>query len=69
MHMEKQAQALVPQMAAPKMVRILTHALPKVGLRAVDVLAGTTVRLREGAAWDEDGEAIEDDLSDEDLNQ
>lgn len=62
---EKQAQVLVAQMAAPKIVRILTHALPSIEMRAFDVLTGRNVALSEGAEWDDDGEAIEDDLSDE----
>ncbi|KAF2658551.1 hypothetical protein K491DRAFT_259428 [Lophiostoma macrostomum CBS 122681] len=63
--MEKQAQDLVAQMAAPKIVRILTHALPGIEMRAFDVLTGRTVRLSDGAEWDDDGEAIEDEVSDE----
>lgn len=63
--MEKQAQDLVVQMAAPKIVRILTHALPSIEMRAFDVLTGRNVTLSEGAEWDDDGEAIEDEVSDE----
>jgi hypothetical protein len=63
--MEKQAQVLVAQMAAPKIVRILTHALPSIQMRAFDVLTGRNVTLSEGAEWDDDGEAIEDEVSDE----
>ncbi|KAF1979311.1 hypothetical protein BU23DRAFT_576932 [Bimuria novae-zelandiae CBS 107.79] len=60
--MEKQAQDLVAQMAAPKIVRILTHALPSIEMRAFDVLTGRNVTLSEGAEWDDDGEAIEDEV-------
>jgi hypothetical protein len=63
--MEKQAQVLVAQMAAPKIVRILTHALPSIEMRAFDVLTGRNFTLSEGAEWDDDGEAIEDEVSDE----
>jgi hypothetical protein len=63
--MEKQAQALVAQMAAPKMVRVLTHALPSIKMQAFDVLTGGNVALGEGAEWDDDGEAVEDEVSDE----
>ncbi|KAI9694316.1 MAG: hypothetical protein M1820_009040 [Bogoriella megaspora] len=63
--MKKQAQVLVAQIAAPKIVRILTHALPSTKIRAFDVLTGRNVTLSEGAEWDEDGEAIEDQVSDE----
>ena len=63
--MEEQAQVLVAQMAAPKIVRILTHALPSLKLRAFDVLTSKTVMLNEDAEWDDDGESIEDEVSDE----
>ncbi|KAH4902994.1 hypothetical protein HBI56_121510 [Parastagonospora nodorum] len=63
--MEKQEQVLVAQMAAPKIVRILTHALPSIEVRAFDVLTGRNVTLIEGAEWDDDGEANEDEVSDE----
>ncbi|KAF2801185.1 hypothetical protein K505DRAFT_190426, partial [Melanomma pulvis-pyrius CBS 109.77] len=59
-NMEKQAQVLVAQMEAPKIVRILTHALPNIEMRAFDVLTGRNVTLSEGVEWDDDGEAIED---------
>ncbi|KAF2702869.1 hypothetical protein K504DRAFT_444670 [Pleomassaria siparia CBS 279.74] len=63
--MEKQAQVLVAQMAAPKIVRVLTHALPSIKMRAFDVLTGRNATLSEGAEWDDDGEDIEDEVSDE----
>jgi hypothetical protein len=63
--MAKQAQVLVAQMAAPKMVRILTHALPSIEMRAFDVLAGSNITLSEGTEWDDDFEANEDEVSDE----
>jgi hypothetical protein len=63
--MEKQAQVLVAQMAAPTIVRILTHVLPSIEMRAFDVLTSRNVTLSEGAEWDDDGEAIEDQVSDE----
>jgi hypothetical protein len=62
---EEQAQVLVAQMAAPKIVRILTHALPSIQMRAFDVLTGRSLALSEGAEWDDGGEAIEEDVSDE----
>ncbi|KAH9879333.1 hypothetical protein J1614_002772 [Plenodomus biglobosus] len=63
--MEEQARILVAQMSDPKIVRILTHTLPKFEMRAFDVLTGKTVRLSEDAEWDADGEAVEDEVSDE----
>ncbi|KAF1956408.1 hypothetical protein CC80DRAFT_446315, partial [Byssothecium circinans] len=58
--MEEQAQVLVAQMEAPKIVRILTHAPPHIEMRAFDALTGRNVKLSEGAEWDDDGEVIED---------
>lgn len=63
--MEEQARVLAAQMAAPEIVRVLTHALPSMEMRAFDVLTGGNVRLSEGAGWDDDGEPVEDDVSDE----
>ncbi|KAH7115210.1 hypothetical protein B0J11DRAFT_510808 [Dendryphion nanum] len=63
--MEKQAQLLVTHMAAPKIVRILTHALPSFRKQAFDVLTGKVIKLSKGAEWDDDGEAMEDDISEE----
>lgn len=63
--MEKQAQILVTQMESPRIVRILTHSYPKIEMRAFDALTGRTVRLSEGADWDDDGENIEDKVSEE----
>ncbi|KAH7408756.1 hypothetical protein DE146DRAFT_743441 [Phaeosphaeria sp. MPI-PUGE-AT-0046c] len=65
--MEKQARVLVAQMAAPKTVRMLTHGFPSITMRTFDVLNGKNLTLSEGAEWDDDGEAIEDELSDEEL--
>ncbi|KAK4201545.1 hypothetical protein QBC40DRAFT_278086 [Triangularia verruculosa] len=49
--LEEQARVLVAQMAAPKMVRILTHVPPRkeIEMRAFDALTGRYIRLREGA--------------------
>ncbi|KAK3988712.1 hypothetical protein QBC44DRAFT_97930 [Cladorrhinum sp. PSN332] len=58
--LEKEAQVFVTHMVAPKMVRILTHALPTMEMRAFDVLTGRNLKLSEGAEWDDDGEVIED---------
>jgi hypothetical protein len=65
--MEEQAQVLVAQMAAPKIVRILTHALPSLSIRmrAFDILTSRSLALSEGAEWDDDGEAIEEEVLDE----
>lgn len=59
---EKQTQALVAQMAAPKMVRILTHSYPRFDMRAFDVLTGRNIILSEGAEWNDEGQEEEEDL-------
>ncbi|KAK4160663.1 hypothetical protein QBC43DRAFT_303581 [Cladorrhinum sp. PSN259] len=65
--LEKQAQTLVAYMAAPKMVRILTHVPHPMALRAFDALTGRTIQLGEGEGWGGEGEAIggEDGSDDE----
>ncbi|KAI0200868.1 hypothetical protein F4808DRAFT_426953, partial [Astrocystis sublimbata] len=55
-----QAEALAARMSSPKTVRILTHLLLKFETQSFDVLTGKTMRLVDGAAWDEDGQIIED---------
>lgn len=57
---ENQARNLATQMAAPRIVRVLTHALPKIEMHAFDVLTGKIAKLREEAEWDDDGETLED---------
>ncbi|OAL05120.1 hypothetical protein IQ06DRAFT_333335 [Phaeosphaeriaceae sp. SRC1lsM3a] len=63
--MERQAQVLMAQMENPKVVRILMHTMPRCEMRAFDALTGRYVKLAEGADWDDDGEAVEDEVSDE----
>jgi hypothetical protein len=46
-------------------VRIVTHALPSIQMRAFDVLAGRNLTLKEGADWDDDGKTFEEQVSDE----
>ncbi|KAK0667270.1 hypothetical protein QBC41DRAFT_228903 [Cercophora samala] len=58
--MVRQSRVLAARMSAPKMVRILTHVLASGELGGVDVLTGKEIKLREGAEWDDDGEAVED---------
>jgi len=63
--LEEQAKLLVAQMEAPRIVRILTHTLPSFKMHALDILTGKTLVLNEGADWDDDGEAMKDESSDE----
>lgn len=58
--MENQAKALVPQMASPKVFRILTHSVLHLEPVSFDVLTGKHMQLTEEMAWEEDGEVIED---------
>jgi len=59
-----QAEALATQMvSAPKVMRILTHSLPRFETCSLDVLSGKTVILEDGSAWDEDGKAVEEEGS------
>lgn len=58
--MENQAKALVPQMASPKVFRILTHVILHLEPVSFDVLTGKYMQLTEEMAWEEDGEVIED---------
>jgi hypothetical protein len=63
--MEKHAQVLANQMAAPKIVRVLTHTFPYRQLNAFDALTGQTFKLSHDARvhrdWDADEETIEDE--------
>ncbi|KAF2746995.1 hypothetical protein M011DRAFT_458990 [Sporormia fimetaria CBS 119925] len=63
--MEAQAHILATLMATPRKVRILTHTLPSMEMRAFDVLSGRTMALAEGSDWGDDGEGFEEEVSDE----
>ncbi|KAF1969597.1 hypothetical protein BU23DRAFT_652724 [Bimuria novae-zelandiae CBS 107.79] len=56
--MEEQARVLAAQMAAPKMVRILTHMRRQGEMRAFDVLTGKTLALSKDAERDGDGKEV-----------
>jgi hypothetical protein len=61
---EEQAHILVKQMAAPKMVRLLSHTLPTLQLQAFDVLTSETLNLEDGVEWDGKGEVVEQQWED-----
>lgn len=63
--LERQAHVLAAQMTAPKCVRVLTHDVPFMTMRAFDVLTGQNVVLHEKAEWDDDGIVIEGELEDQ----
>ncbi|KAK3063860.1 hypothetical protein LTS18_012179 [Coniosporium uncinatum] len=58
---QDQAKALAAQMTSPKIVRILTHTLPKIEMRSLDVLTGKLMDLTDEMAWDDDGKTVEED--------
>ncbi|OAR02950.1 hypothetical protein LLEC1_07652 [Akanthomyces lecanii] len=57
--LQKQAESLLPRMATPKFLRILTHSLPSIETQVLDVVTGKTMILDDNAAWDQDGRAPE----------
>ena len=71
---QAQAEELATRMAAPKVMRILTHSLPSFETQSLDVLTGKTMLLDDDMAWDEDGKTVEEDsepeseLLDDDFN-
>jgi hypothetical protein len=58
---EDQAEALAIHMASPKIIRILTHTLPQLEMRSLDVLTGKCMKLADDMAWKDDGKTIDDD--------
>lgn len=62
--MENEARLLVPKMASPKTVRVLTRRGSDRALRAFDATTDRTMKLSEVAEWDDEGESERDDLSD-----
>ena len=62
--LEEQARVLATQMANPRMVRVLTHTLPTIKIKAFDVLTGDNSILEDDAEWDSDGKVIEELVSD-----
>ncbi|KAF5977367.1 hypothetical protein FBULB1_6587 [Fusarium bulbicola] len=61
MDMQEQAEALVTRMVSPKTMRILTQTLPQFDTMSLDVLSGKIMKLRDDAAWDEDGNTVQED--------
>ncbi|ATY64781.1 hypothetical protein A9K55_005378 [Cordyceps militaris] len=58
--MQEQAESLVPRMTTPEMLRIVTHSLPAIETRALDVLTGKIMILDDDVAWDQDGRSLEE---------
>ncbi|OAL56977.1 hypothetical protein IQ07DRAFT_582256 [Pyrenochaeta sp. DS3sAY3a] len=61
---EREMLLLIPKLASPKMVRILSRQGRDKALLAFDAMLDRTVRLSEDAEWDDEGELEGDDLSD-----
>lgn len=57
---EDQAEVLAAHMMSPKFVRILTHSLPQLEMRSLDVLTGKCMKLADDMAWEDDGKTVED---------
>ncbi|KAK1762841.1 hypothetical protein QBC33DRAFT_480848 [Phialemonium atrogriseum] len=63
---ENQATTLLRQMSNPRMVRVISHEVPSLGISAFDAMTGQRVRLGDGIEWDADGEVVdESDWEDE----
>jgi hypothetical protein len=68
-----QAETLAAQVNSIKTLRVLTHSLPNFEIESLDVLlTGTTMKLNDDMAWDDDGIIIdesepESEFSDEDF--
>ncbi|KAF2462814.1 uncharacterized protein BDR25DRAFT_122562 [Lindgomyces ingoldianus] len=58
---EDQAEALAAHMVSPKIIRILTHTLPQLEMRSLDVLTGKCMKLADDMAWEDDGGTVQDD--------
>jgi len=59
--LEEQAKALAVHMNSPKVVRVLSHSLPHIEVRSLDVLTGKRMALADEMAWDDDGVTVEED--------
>lgn len=53
--METQAASLARRMKNPRMVRVMSHELPAMGVYAFDVLREQHIRLKPGAEWNARG--------------
>lgn len=58
--MQTQAESLVLRRKTPRMLRILTHSLPAIETRTVDISTGKALVLDESIAWDQDGRTLEE---------
>lgn len=57
---ESQATTLSRQLRNPRMVRIISHELPSLGISAFDAMTGQRARLEAGIEWDADGEVVDE---------
>lgn len=62
---EAQAEALATLMKSPKIIRILSHSLPRLEMWSLDVLTGRRMILADDMAWEDDGKTVEDDSDSE----
>ncbi|POR36098.1 Uncharacterized protein TPAR_03716 [Tolypocladium paradoxum] len=59
--MELKARELVRVMKNPRIVRVVSHTFPSLEMRSFDALTGRRMRLPPAAAWDADGEEVEEE--------
>lgn len=67
LEIDKHAQDLVSKIEDLKVVSILTYILLNIKLRAFDALTGKNIKLSKGVEWDDEGEAINEQVSEEEL--
>lgn len=60
MDMESHARKLMPRLKSPRIFRILAHTIPGFHMHSFDVLTERRMKLAPAAAWDADGEEVEE---------
>ncbi|KPM41360.1 hypothetical protein AK830_g5177 [Neonectria ditissima] len=58
--MEAHARGLAARMSKPRIVRVLSHTFPGLDVHSFDALVGHRMVLEPAAAWDADGEVMQD---------
>ncbi|KAK3946082.1 hypothetical protein QBC46DRAFT_370781 [Diplogelasinospora grovesii] len=57
---ESQATRLACELRNPRMVRVISHKLPSLGIYAFDAVAGQRIRLETNTQWDADGVVVDE---------
>jgi hypothetical protein len=63
--MELGAKELVNRMATPRAVKVLSRSVPGPQMECFDAIAQRRMMLAPGAAWEVDGEVVEETTADE----